>query len=172
MSQSPQIPVSQWYTERYNFCTFFSSFTAVNFYCIVWLFVLVAKYFNDPLMPDIYHIHIVWEINIPNILILFSSLFTVVHFLAWKELSSEYLRCAVTRQIKNEQTKRIMKIFLVSVMGNVGLALWPALVMLGQHISSTHNVKTVHLNPTRPRQATSAGVAEPAVDAYHWSLWL
>lgn len=78
---------------------------------------------NDPLMPDSYCIHILWEINIPNILVLFSSLFTVVHFLAWKELSSEYLTCAVTRQIKNEQTKRIMKIFLVSVMGNVGLAL-------------------------------------------------
>lgn len=55
-----------------------------------------------------------------------------MHFLAWKELSCEYLTCAVTRQIKNEQTKRIMKIFLVSVMGNVGLVLWPALVMLGQ----------------------------------------
>lgn len=70
-----------------------------------------------------------------------------MHFLARKELSTEYLTCAVTRQIKNEQTKRIMKIFLVSVMGNVSLALWPALVVLGQHISSTHNAKTVRSNP-------------------------
>jgi len=66
----------------------------------------LVKYFNDPLMPDIYYIHILWEINIPNILVLFSSRFTVVHFLACKELSSEYLTCAVTRQIKNEQTKK------------------------------------------------------------------
>lgn len=117
-----------------QFLHFFSpQLLSVTFYCIVWLFALVPKYFYDPLMPDIYHIYILWEINIPNILVLFSLL-----CISW--LGKSWA-------VKNEQTKRIIKIFLVSVMGNVGLALWPALVMLGQHISSTHNVKMVHSNP-------------------------
>lgn len=83
---------------------------------------LAAKYFNGLLMPGIYHIHILWKINIPSILTFLFFFVVFAHFLAWKKLSSEYLTCAVTRKIKNEQTKRIMKIFLVSVMGNVALA--------------------------------------------------
>lgn len=105
---------------------------------------LAAKYFNGLLMPGIYHIHIVWKINIPSILtFLFScSLFLRISWLG-KSWAVNTWR-AVTRQIKNEQTKRIMKIFLVSVMGNVALAPWPAMVMLGQLISRAHNAKTLH----------------------------
>lgn len=114
------------------------------------LTLLAPEYFNGLLMPGIYHIHILWKINIPSILTLTFFLFVVfAHFLAWKKLSSEYLTCAVTRQIKNEQTKRIMKIFLVSVMGNVALALWPALLMLGQLISGAHNAQTIHFSLVR-----------------------